>query len=157
MQHAQQFSPIETNYCALVFDSPALDVEVYGQGMAFPLQAVVPDVHTAVAFPPSAPQQFIASFQPQVTISSPLPAKDIKCVLFLTPCRQASRLHRGQRCLECTQLTLSDTDLKATTQFLHPAKQQGNYPESWEPDWKRKTSAGSAATSTKGHPTSEDF
>lgn len=91
MQHAQQFSPIETNYCALVFDSPALDVEVYGQGMAFPLQAVVPDVHTAVAFPPSAPQQFIASFQPQVTISSPLPAKDIKCVLFLTPCRQADR------------------------------------------------------------------
>lgn len=30
--------------------------------MAFPLQVVIPDVQTAVAFPPSASQQFVASF-----------------------------------------------------------------------------------------------
>ena len=59
--------------------------------MAFPLQAVMPDAHTAVAFSPSAPQQLVASFQPQVTISSPLSAKEAMCVLFLIPCRQAGR------------------------------------------------------------------
>lgn len=52
-----------TNYCTLVFDYPTLDLGAYSQCTALPLQAVMPDVHTAVAFPLSAPQQFVASFQ----------------------------------------------------------------------------------------------
>lgn len=141
----------------ITFWLPSFSSWAYGQGMAFLSQAVLPDVQTAIALPLSALQQFVTSFQSQVSISSVLPATEILYVLFLIPWRQASRLHRGQRCLECTRLTLSDTDLKAPTRFLHPAEQQGNYPESWVPDWRQKTSAGSAATFTKGHPTSEDL
>lgn len=108
--------------------------------------AVMPDVHVLLLSLPSAPMQFAASFQSQVTLIY-LCQQEIMSVPFLILGWQAGYTeHRDVWCASWLYLIhtetyhLSDTD-----------------PESWETNWRQKISEGSTSTARNAHTTSENF
>lgn len=127
----------------IIFDCPALDLGACGKGLA--LQSCLMFMLLLLSLP-SAPMQFAASFQSQVTLIY-LCQQEIMSVPFLILGWQAGYTeHRDVWCASWLYLIhtetyhLSDTD-----------------PESWETNWRQKISEGSTSTARNAHTTSENF
>lgn len=135
----------KTNYCALFFDYPALDLGARGKGLA--LQSCLMFTLLLLSLP-SAPSQFVASFQSQVACPHLCQQRSCVCPSSSLAGRQVT-----QSTEVCSRLTLSDTGWYSSS-ILQSGR---GITLRAERQTRPKISAVSASTDTNAHPTSEDF